>query len=88
MTLGEGIRTIGSHWFSPHGVGSPQLLHVLFLVVQVGYYEKFTLRKSGEALAQAAQGGGGVSIPRGCQEKGRCGTEGCGVWTWRGWDSG
>jgi len=27
--------------------------------IQVGYEEKFLLQKSGEALAQAAQGGGG-----------------------------
>lgn len=28
-----------------------------------------------EAVAQAAQGGGGVTIPGGLLEKGRCGTE-------------
>ena len=39
---------------------------------------KNILKKSGEALAQAAQGGDGVTIPGGVQEKGRCGTEGCG----------
>jgi len=27
--------------------------------VQIGYYKKFLLRKSGKAVAQAAQGGGG-----------------------------
>ena len=43
--------------------------------IQVGYYEKFLLRKSGEALAQAAQGGGGVTVPGGVQELWRCGTE-------------
>ena len=31
-----------------------------------------------EALAQAAQGGGGVTIPGGVQEMWRCGTEGRG----------
>jgi len=33
---------------------------------------------SGEAVAQAAQGGGGVTIPGGVQELSRCGTEGRG----------
>ena len=35
-------------------------------------------QKSGEALAQAAQGGGGVTIPGGVQETCRCGTKGHG----------
>jgi len=39
------------------------------------YLEKFLLRKSGNALAQATQGGGGVTIPGGVQQEGRCGTE-------------
>ena len=34
------------------------------------------LRQSGEALAQAAQGGGGITIRGGVQEPWRCGTEG------------
>ena len=38
----------------------------------------FLLRKSGDALAQAAQRGGGVTVPGGIQEKSRCGTEGHG----------
>jgi len=38
----------------------------------------FFLRKSGQAVAQAAQGGGGVSIPGGIQETCRYGTERCG----------
>ena len=33
-----------------------------------GYKEKFLLRKNGEVLAQAAHGGGGVTIPGGVQE--------------------
>ena len=37
------------------------------------------LRKNGEALEQAAQGGSGVTIPGGVQEMCRCGTEGCGL---------
>lgn len=41
--------------------------------VQVGYLEKF-LSKSGVAVAQAAQGHGGVTAPGGVQEKGRCST--------------
>lgn len=36
--------------------------------VQIVYWEKFHLRKSGIALEQAAQGGGGVTIPGGVQE--------------------
>jgi len=35
--------------------------------VQVGYWEKF-LRRSGEAVAQAAQGRGGVTVLGGVQE--------------------
>lgn len=31
--------------------------------VHVGHEEKINLRKSGEALTKAAQGGGGVIIP-------------------------
>ena len=31
--------------------------------VQIGYQEKFLHRKSGQALEQAAQRGGGVTIP-------------------------
>jgi len=31
--------------------------------VQAGYLEKFLLRRSGEALEQGAQGGGGITIP-------------------------
>jgi len=46
--------------------------------VQVGYQEKFLLRRRGEALAQAAQGGGGVTILEGVQEMWRCSTEGHG----------
>ena len=34
--------------------------------------------KSGAAVAQAAQGGGGVTVPGGVQEMCVCGTEGCG----------
>ena len=41
---------------------------------QVRYQEKLLPRKSGEALEQDAQGGGGVTVPGGVQEKGRCGT--------------
>ena len=47
--------------------------------VQVGYKEKFLLRNSDEAVAQAAQGGGGVTIHGGVQETCRCGTEGRGL---------
>jgi len=44
---------------------------------QVGYQEKFILRKSGEAVAQAAQRGGGV-ISRSVQGPCGCDTEGYG----------
>jgi len=44
-------------------------------VVQVGYEEEFLLRESSEAVAQAAQGGGGVTVPGGVQELCGCGTE-------------
>ena len=43
----------------------------------------FKERKSGEAVTQAAQGGGGVTIPGGVQELWTCGTEGRGQWAWR-----
>ena len=39
----------------------------------------YILRKSGQALARAAQGGGRVTVPGGVQGKGKCGTEGCGL---------
>lgn len=40
--------------------------------VQGGYEEKLLLIKSGEAMAQAAKRGGGVTIPGGV---GGCGTD-------------
>ena len=43
--------------------------------VPAGYQGQFLLRKSGGALAQAAQGGGGVTVPGGVQGKGGCSTE-------------
>ena len=43
-----------------------------------GRQEEFLLRKSSEAVAQTAQGGGGVTVPGGVQGKGRSGTEGHG----------
>jgi len=49
---------------------------------QAGYWEKFLLRKSGNVLAQAAQRGGGVTIPGGDQEPWRCGTERRGQYWW------
>ena len=39
-------------------------------------------------MAQAAQGGGGVTVPAGVQELRGCGTEGHGQWTWWGWADG
>ena len=63
------------------------LLFSIYLVLKNAYSAfrqfKFLLRKSGEALAQAAQGSGGVTILRGVQGEGRCGTEGHGLkWLW------
>ena len=49
------------------------------------WLEKFLLRKSGDAVAQSAQGGEGVAIPGGVPEMWRCGTEGRGQWARWGW---
>jgi len=43
-------------------IGSSVLCHV-------GYSETFLLRRSGEVLEWAAQGGGGVTVPGGFQEE-------------------
>lgn len=43
------------------------------LDVFVGYLGKFLLRKSDKVLEHAAQRGGGFIVPRGFQEKDRCG---------------
>ena len=42
------------------------------------------LLRSGAALAQAAQGGGGITVPQGVPEPCGFGTEGCGQWAWAG----
>ena len=39
---------------------------------EVGYQERSILQKSGQALEQAAQGVGGVTVPVGVQETVRC----------------
>ena len=39
-------------------------------------------------MAQAAQGGGGVTVPGGVEEPCGCGTEGCGQRAWWGWADG
>lgn len=44
--------------------------------IQVGCSKKFLLSKSDEALEQASQGGGEVTVLEGFQEKSNCGTEG------------
>ena len=46
------------------------------------------LRKSGEAVAQVAQGGGGVTVSGGVPEPCGCGTEGRGQWARWGWVGG
>ena len=43
-----------------------------------GWMSQFLLSKGSEAAAQAAQGGGRVTIPGGVQKPCGCGTEGCG----------
>ena len=55
---------------------------------QVVYWEEFLLRKSGAAVAQAAQGRGGVTVPGGVPEPCGCGTEGGGQWAWWEWAGG
>ena len=53
---------------------------------QVGYQEKNFLRKGGQVLEWAAQGGGGVTVPGGVRETFRCCTEGGGLvekWWWQ-----
>lgn len=45
---------------------------------QIEYHEKFLLKKSGGAVAQAVQGGGGVTVLGGVREPQRYGTEGGG----------
>ena len=52
----------------------PSILTVI--IIRVGYYEISLLSKNGDAVAQTAQRGGGVTIPRGVQELYGCGTEG------------
>ena len=47
--------------------------------IQVGHYKRFLLRKTGEAVAQAAQGGGEVTVPGSVQGMFRCCTEGYGL---------
>lgn len=49
---------------------------------QVGYQEKILLGKCGEAVAQAAEGAGGLTVHGGDQELCGCGTEGHGQWAW------
>lgn len=51
---------------------------------QDGYWEIFIFRKNGDAVAEAAWGGGGVTIPVGIQELWRCGSEGHGQCAWWG----
>ena len=48
--------------------------------IQAGYWEKQLLQTNGEAVAQAAQGSGGIIILGGVGEPCGCGTEGRGRW--------
>jgi len=41
----------------------------------VGYLEEFILQESGNALEQAAQGGGRATVPASVHEMCRCGNE-------------
>lgn len=43
------------------------MFSMFYMYFQVEYLEEFLLRKNGEALAQAAQGGDAVTIPGGVQ---------------------
>jgi len=54
-------------------------------VFRLNIIKKILLRKSNEAVAQAAQGGGGDIAHGGAQERCRCGTEGRGQCAWWGW---
>ena len=47
--------------------------------------KKQILSRSGEAVAQVAQGGGGVTVPGGVQEPCGCGTEGQGLEQSQSW---
>jgi len=66
----KGLSRIGISLFSLAGVVPGE--------VQVGCLEKL-LRNCGNALAQAAQGGDGVTASGDIQEPWRCGTDGCGL---------
>jgi len=50
-----------------------------------GWILRKLFRKSSEAVAQAAQGGEGITVPGDVQEPCGRGTEGCGQWAWWGW---
>jgi len=58
---------------------------VLTNASQVGYWEIFLFQESGQTLEQAAQGGGGVTIPGGVQETWGCGIEGLVGMVGMGW---
>ena len=64
---------------SAWGGGVLCILAKAIVKVQVGHQEKFLLRKSGNVLEQAAQGGGGITFPGDVQETFRCYTEGDGL---------
>ena len=53
-----------------------------FVDMRLDIWKKCLLRKSGDALTQAAQGGGGVDHQGGVPDTCRCGTEG--QWAWVG----
>ena len=63
------------------------------MVVRLDSRKIFFLWKSGQAVAQTAQGGGGVVVPGGVPEPCGCGTEGYSQWAtlevggWLGWMS-
>jgi len=56
--------------------------------IQFGYEKQFLLRKSGDALEQAAQGDGGVTVPGSVKEACIRVTEGHGQWGWWEWVDG
>ena len=45
--------------------------------------ERILFQRSGDALAQTAQGSGEITMPRVVQEPWGCDTWGCGRWAWR-----
>ena len=80
------IQLLCQGWPLLLGLDESEWPQVMLEEVQIRYQEKFLLHQSGDALAQAAQGSGGVTVPGGVQEPWRSGTEGHGLVVGMGWD--